>query len=144
MSFALWIPLKPVVPMGSYTSDEERLIERKCFDLVAIQQALLVGSLFIELTSTAAMDASKMGWRLRDVSNFLGCLERRHYKNSQWCLPPADGNQFEALPADAYLMGFNKMKVQENPRFEPHIYIKFAVREAVRQVLVFSLHASTR
>lgn len=120
MTFALWTPPKPVVPIDAGSTDEERLIERRCWDLAAIQRALLAGSLSVN------------------------CLEKRHYKNSQWCLPPADGNQFGPLPADAYLMGFNRMKVQENPRLEPHVYIKFAVREAVGQVLVFSLHPSTR
>ncbi len=144
MTFALWTPPKPVLPVNSASTDEERLIERKCWDLVAIQQAVLAGSLFVELTSAATLDASKLGWRMADVLHFLGCLEKRHYKNSQWCLPPAHGNRFEPLPADAYLMGFNRTKMQENPRFEPHIYIKFGVRENAGKVLVFSLHASTR
>lgn len=144
MTFALWTPPNPVVPLGAGSTDEERFIERRCWDLAAIQQALLAGSLSVELTSTAAFDAAQMGWRVRDVCNFFSCLEKRHYKNSQWCFPPADGNRFGPLPADAYLMGFNRMKMQENPRLEPHVYIKFAVREAVGQVLVFSLHPSTR
>lgn len=144
MTYALWTPSTPVVPMDLGMTDEERLIERRCWDLPAIQQALLSESLSVELTSTAAADAAQMGWRVRDVVHFLGCLQRRHYNNSQWCLPPADGNRFAPLPADAYLMGFNRMKVQENPRFEPHIYIKFAVREVAGMVLVFSLHPSTR
>lgn len=144
MTYALWTPPAPVVPIDGGSTDEERLIERKCWDLAAIQQALLAESLSIELTSTATLDASQMGWRVRDVRNFLGCLEKRHFKNSQWCLPPVDGNRFEPLPADAYLMGFNRMKVQENPRLEPHIYIKFAVQEGTSRVLVFSLHLSTR
>lgn len=71
MTFALWTPPNPVVPLGAGSTDEERFIERRCWDLAAIQQALLAGSLSVELTSTAAFDAAQMGWRVRDVCNFF-------------------------------------------------------------------------
>jgi hypothetical protein len=144
MVFALWTPPLPVVPVDSDSTDDERLIARKCWNLAEVQEALLDGRLEVELTSAASSDAELLGWRLSDVVRFLGCLEKRHFKNSQWCLPPADGNRHGPLPADAYVMGFNRLKALENPRFEPHVYIKFTVRERVGQVQVFSLHQSIR
>lgn len=144
MVFALWYPPLPVVPVDSGSTYEERLIAQKCWNLVEVQQALLDGRLEVELTSAASSDAILLGWRVSDVLRFLGCLQKHHYRNSQWCVPPMDGNRHGPLPADAYVMGFNRLKALENPRFEPHMYIKFAVREKVGQVQVFSLHQSIR
>lgn len=144
MVFALWDPPLHVVPVDSGSSDEERLIAGKCWNLAEVQQALLDGSLEVALTSAASSDAIFLGWRVSDVVRFLGCLQKHHYINSQWCVPPMDGNRHGPLPADAYVMGFNRLKAVENPRFEPHMYIKFAVREKIGQVLVFSLHQSNR
>lgn len=145
MTYALWTPPLPVVPIMDGSTDEERLIKGRCWDLPAVQQAVSAGSLSIELTTTASDGLTHLGWRLRDVTSFFLALKPSyHYINSQWCLPPADGNHYQALPADAYEMGFNRIQGVENYRFEPHIYMKWAVREAVSEVVVFSFHQSTR
>lgn len=144
MSFSLWGPPLPVVPLSPFSTDEERLIERKCWDLAAVQQALSDGSLSIELTTTAAADAGQLGYRSTEVALFLKSLKPYHYINSQWCVPPADGNRFQPIQSDAYKMGFNRIKGVENTRLEPHLYIKWAVREKVAEVVVFSFHQSTR
>lgn len=144
MFFSLWDPPIPVVPLSSFSTDEERLIERKCWDLVAVQQALSDGSLSIQLTTTAEADALQMGWCSSDVVSFFKTLKPYHFINSQWCVPPANGNRFIPLQSDAYEMGFNRMQGVENPRLEPYLYIKWGVREKVAVVIVFSFHQSTR
>lgn len=144
MAFSLWDPPLPVVPFSSYSTDAERLIDGKCWDLAAVQQALSAGLLSMELTTTAAADALELGWRSQDVALFLKSLKPYHFINSQWCVPPADGNRFKPLQSDAYQMGFNRIKGVENPLFEPYLYIKWGVRVKVAVVVVFSFHQSTR
>jgi hypothetical protein len=61
-----------VVPVDSGSTDEERLIAQKCWNLAEVQQALLDGRLEVELTSAASSDAILLGWRVSDVLRFLG------------------------------------------------------------------------
>jgi len=42
--------------------------------------------------------------------------------------------------ADAYLMGFDRLKKVENSNRQPHVYLKFAVLKIT--VLIFSFHPS--
>ncbi|BBU69634.1 type II toxin-antitoxin system MqsR family toxin [Fluviibacter phosphoraccumulans] len=144
MTFSLWDPPLPVVPISSISTDKDRLIGGRCWDLPAVQQALADGSLSIELTTTATEGAAYLGWRSSDVALFLKSLKTYHYINSQWCMPPADGNHFKPLQSDAYQMGFSRIQGVENPRLEPYLYIKWGVRERAAVVMVFSFHESTR
>ena len=65
MTFSLWEPPLPVVPISSFSTDKDRLIGGRCWDLAAVQQALVEGSLSIELTTTATEGAAHVGWRER-------------------------------------------------------------------------------
>jgi len=73
-------------------------------------------------------------------SVFLLCLETRHYKSSEWCFPPQDGLFSGEFAADAYVMGYDRMKKVENPHRQPHVYVKFSILKTT--VLIFSFHPS--
>jgi hypothetical protein len=140
MTYSLQQPPLPKVPL-EHCTDEERKISGKCWDLKKVQEGLNAGTLTLSLTTKASTDAAlELRWRSADAVNFLKCLEARHYNGSEWCAPPKDGNKFGPLPADSYLMGFDRLSCAESPKRQPYVYMKFAVREDVREVLVFSLH----
>ena len=140
MSYSLQTPPLPKVPL-SQCADEERKIQGKCWDLKAVQKDLQANKLQILLTTKAVAEASKeLRWSQVDFLNFFLCLETRHYQSSQWCLPPKDGQFSGEFAADAYLMGFDRLKKVENSNRQPHVYLKFAVLKTT--VLIFSFHPS--
>jgi hypothetical protein len=140
MSYSLQTPLLPKVPLSSCT-DEERKIQGKCWDLKALQTDLLAGKLDFNLTAKASSEAVReLRWNQTDAFHFLLNLETRHYKSSEWCFPPQDGLFSGEFAADAYLMGFDRLKKAENSNRQPHVYLKFAVLKT--SVLIFSLHPS--
>lgn len=141
MSFAIWKPPQPNVDSDVSVSDEVRFIERKCWDLSKVIEAVKEGSLTVELTTKAQSESFKeLRYSYADVVAFLKNLGARHYVNSQWCLPPYGANLHAPYPADSYTMGFNRFTQQENTRLEPYPYIKFTVVEEAKKVLVFSMH----
>jgi hypothetical protein len=141
MTFALWDPPAPAYDNSVSVSEEDRVFTPKCWDLPKINKALGEGTLNIRLSQTAQYDYfHDLKFNRSNIFSFLKLLESRHYVNSQWCLPPADGNHHVALPADSYSMGFNRMKEIENVRLEPHVYIKFAVIAATNTLMIYSLH----
>ena len=140
MSYSLQTPSLPKVPLSSCT-DEERKIQGKCWDLKAVQKDLQAGMLHINLTSKASSEAVReLRWNQTDAFHFLLNLGTRHYKSSEWCFPPQDGLFSGEFAADAYLMGFDRLKKVENPSRQPHVYLKFAVLKTT--VLIFSFHPS--
>jgi hypothetical protein len=141
MSYSLQTPSLPKVPLTSCT-DKERKIQGKCWDLKAVQTDLLAGKLEVNLTAKASSEAVReLRWNQTDAFHFLLNLETRHYKSSEWCFPPQDGLFSGEFAADAYLMGFDRLKKVENSNRQPHVYLKFAVLKT--SVLIFSLHPST-
>ena len=54
--------------------------------------------------------------------------------------PSQDGLFSGEFAADAYLMGFDRLKKVENSNRQPHVYLKFAVLKIT--VLIFSFHPS--
>ena len=140
MTYSLQQPPLPMVSL-EHCTDEERKIVGKCWGLKEVQKALEEGKLTLRLTTKASNEAAlELRWRSADAVNFLKCLEVHHYNGSEWCLPPKDGNKFEPVAADSYLMGFDRMSCVESPRRQPYVYMKFAIREVVGEVIVFSLH----
>lgn len=141
MTFALWEPPAPAYVNSVSVSEEDRVFTPQCWDLPKINKALGESTLNIQLSQTAQYDyLNDLKFVRSNIFSFLKLLEQRHYVNSQWCLPPADGNHHVALPADSYSMGFDRFKAVENIRREPHVYIKFAVIEATNTLMIFSLH----
>lgn len=140
MPILLHQPDPPPVPLEQ-CSDAERRIGRKCWGLEELQQEVSAGRMRIVLTTTAAEDAGvELQWCQADVEAFFLALSAHRYESSEWCLPPQHGNQWGPIAADAYAMGYDRIKEVENQQRRPYIYIKFAVRN--RSVLVFSLHPS--
>jgi hypothetical protein len=114
MSCSLQTPSLPKVPLSSCT-DEERKIQGKCWDLKAVQKDLQAGKLRINLTSKASSESLReLRWNQTDAFHFLLNLETRHYKSSEWCFPPQDGLFSGEFAADAYVMGYDRVKKVEN------------------------------
>jgi hypothetical protein len=44
------------------------------------------------------------------------------------------------MAADAYCMGYNRMKGEENQKLIPWVYFKYTVREQTSRLLVLSAH----
>ena len=140
MSYSLQTPALPKVPL-SQCADEERKIQGKCWNLKAVQKDLEANKLQILLTTKAEAEASKkLRWNQTDTFHFLLNLETRHYKSSEWCFPPQDGLFSGEFAADAYVMGYDRVKKVENSNRQPHVYLKFTVLKTT--VLIFSFHPS--
>jgi len=145
MTFAIWKPPQPDVKNDVSVSDQVRFIQRKCWDLTKVIEAVKDESLMVEMTTKAQSEAFiELKYSYADVVSFLKNLGVSHYVNSQWCLPPYGANQHAPYPADSYAMGFDRLKKQENQRREPYAYIKFTVVEETGKVLVFSMHESQK
>jgi hypothetical protein len=141
MTFAIWKPPTPPYESWVSISDEDRFFKPKCWDLPKIISAIDSGNLTIDLSTTAQNDyLVDVKFNRSNLVSFLKLLENRHHVNSQWCLPPADGNHHDAHPADSYKMGFDRFQAIENVRREPHVYIKFAVIEETNTLMIYSLH----
>jgi len=143
MAFALHNPTPPHSIELNERNDHERKITSKCWNLAAVQAALESSLLSIKLSTTASADvAAELRWDQNDIRKFLLCLGPHRYKDSEWCLPPEHGNRFKPMAADSYVMGFDRIKEEENQLRQPYIYVKFTVREKASVILVFSLHPS--
>lgn len=142
MTFALHQPLLPNVPLDQ-CSDRERKINQKCWDLAGVQAALAAKELRMFLSPTAsAQIAVELAWSSQDVLAFFKSLPPYRYNDSEWCLPPANGNNFGPMPADSYLMGFDRISGAENQARQPYVYIKFSIREKTKAILVLTCHPS--
>ncbi len=140
MTLALWTPPLPALPLPQ-CSDLERKITRKCWDLNGVQAALNANVLRVVLSpSAAATMYSELAWNHDDLLAFVQCLSHVRYVDSEWGLPSGHGGRVSPLAADAYCMGFNRIKGEENQRTSPWVYFKFAVRPQVNALLVLSAH----
>lgn len=76
--------------------------------------------LSLQLTVKAQAEmATELNWSAGQLNGFFQCLSLGRYNDSEWCLPPNDGNKFGPLAADSYLMGFDKIKLIENQARRP-------------------------
>ncbi len=143
MALALHYPTPPHTHDLDECKDHERKIIPRCWDLAAVQAALDSSHLSIQLSTTASEDvATELRWDRNDIRNFFLCLGSHRYNDSEWCLPPKHGNKFAPMAADSYVMGFDRIKVEENQSRQPYVYVKFTVSEKTNKILVFSLHPS--
>lgn len=143
MALALHYPTPPRIHELDGRENHERKITPRCWDLAAVQAALRSSHLSIQLSTTASEDVStELRWDGNDIKNFFLCLGAHRYNDSEWCLPPEHGNRFAPMAADSYLMGFDRIKAEENQNRQPYVYMKFTVREKSGKILVFSLHPS--
>lgn len=140
MTFALWTPTPPHVPLEDCT-DAERKIARKCWDLHAVQRALADQTLRVLLTTSAQTAVrDELAWDAGDVAGFINCLSAARYLDSEWCLPSGHNGRFAPMAADSYCMGYNRFKGVENQRTSPWVYVKFTIRIGSMTMLVFSAH----
>jgi hypothetical protein len=80
-------------------------------------------------------------WTKDDIVQFIRCLHRARYHDSEWCLL-GRGDHSPPMKADSYLMGFNRFTGIESQTREPWIYFKFTIKRQSMTLLVFSLHHS--
>jgi hypothetical protein len=80
----------------------------------------------------------ELRWQLDDICGFISCLEKHHYRYSEWCYGSAGARI--AFPADVYIMGYNRIKRKEWPELDPWNYFKFSFSLATNTVEIFSLH----
>lgn len=142
MSFELWNPPPLHIPIQQCVDDAERKIAGKCWDLAAVQSALAKGELKVVLSGSAqASMLEELLWSEDDLRQFIQCLHKARYNDSEWCLP-SQNPKLQPMPADSYVMGFNRFKGAENQAAEPWVYFKFTIKAYTLTLLVFSLHAS--
>lgn len=142
LSFELWTPPPLNIPIQQCTEDSQRKIDGKCWDLPAIQQALAKNELKVVLSGTAQQQMiEELLWSPDDLVQFIKCLHKGRYNDSEWCLPSQNPNG-QPFKADSYLMGFNRFKGKEHQEAEPWVYFKFTIKEQTLTMLVFSLHHS--
>jgi hypothetical protein len=142
MTFALHQPILPNVPLDQ-CSDKERKINQRCWNIAGVQAALAADEMRLVLSSTASTQiAIELAWSMQNVYAFFKVLAPYRYYDSEWCRPPAHGNKFGPMPADSYLMGFDRISGAENQLRQPYIYIKFSIREKAKTVLVLTCHPS--
>jgi hypothetical protein len=144
MSFAIWTPPAPVAESGVSVHDDDRIIgTRMCWDIEKVVQAVKDKTLTIVLSRNAQHDVlTELSYSNADIVAFFENLGPHRYVNSQWCLPPQAGNHHAPYPADSYAMGFDKVNKVESQQRQPYTYIKFAVNEVTKKVLIFSMHPS--
>lgn len=107
-----------------------------------MQNAVADGQLKIVLSASAQQSIiEELLWSPDDISQFIQCLHKARYNDSEWCLP-SKNRKLAPMKADSYVMGFNRFKCVENQADSPWIYFKFTVRESTLTLLVFSLHRS--
>jgi hypothetical protein len=106
-----------------------------------MQAALNASALRVLLSSSASETMYReLAWSNDDLLGFIQCLTPARYVDSEWGLPPGNPERVRPLPADAYCMGYNRIKGIENQRTFPWVYFKFSVRLQVATVLVLSAH----
>jgi hypothetical protein len=142
LSFELWNPPALLIPIQQCVEDSERKIDGKCWDLKAVQDALAKGELKVQLSGGAhATMVEELLWSDEDVIQFILCLNKARYNDSEWCLPNRNP-KLQPMKADSYVMGFNRFKGEENQNADPWVYFKFTIRANTLTLLVFSLHNS--
>jgi hypothetical protein len=77
-------------------------------------------------------------WLPKDLCGFFTCLDRHHYRGSEWVYGSEKAKI--AYPADVYLMGYNRVRVQETPKVDPWNYLKFSFSLATNTIEIFSIH----
>lgn len=140
MTLALWTPTPPERHLEDCTDDERR-IDGKCWDLAGVQAAIDAQTLRIVLAPSSQVQMyEELRWCSDDLKGFIRCLHAARYVGSEWCLPSRPNNKIPPMPADAYCMGYNRFKVEENQSTLPWIYVKFTIKMASSAILVFSAH----
>lgn len=142
MTFEIWKPPALGQPAGQEYTDAERKIDRKCWNLQTVQEALAAGQLTVELTAGCQeVMLQELGWSSSEVIAFIQRLHKARYLDSEWCLPSKKSHaNVPWMAADTYFMGFDRIKGIENQRRDPWVYFKFTVRANTLKLLVFSLH----
>lgn len=82
----------------------------------------------------------ELNWGQEDLLGYFHCLHGARYRSSEWGLPAGHAGKVEPLAADVYVMGYNRIRGEENQRTVPWIYFKFALRPKIGIVLVLSAH----
>lgn len=140
LTLQLWSPPLPISPLN-VCSDAERRIAARCWDLAGVQAALRAGSLQVTMSPTAAASMQhELNWTPADLLGYMHCLHPARYRGSEWGLPAGHGGKVAPLAADVYVMGFNRIRGEENQKTVPWVYFKFALRPNVGIVLVLSAH----
>jgi len=111
------------------------------YDLAALKA--YIGTNGVDVFSLATQKASDdlltaLRWRLNDLAGFFSCLEKRHYRGSQWVYGSEKAKI--AYPADVYIMGYNRIKVQEWEKVDPWNYLKFSFSLEKKTIEIFSIH----
>ena len=140
--------LRPHPPQPSQAleslSDAERAISGgPLWNLQTIQAKLVsVESMRVIYSSNAENDAqSELLWTIDNAKAFISVLSRARYLASEWCYRC---NSQKAYAADAYVMGFNRHKGEENQLTDPWVYFKFSVIEKTHSILILSSHLERR
>lgn len=129
MTYALCTPKPPIQTLHECT-DEERKIGERCWNLEFVR-INLERNLKVQFSHGASITAmEELSWCIDDAKAFIRKLHRFHYLDSEWAFASRRTTAKSVpLAADAYVMGFDRMKGVENPRREPHVYFKFTVIE---------------
>ncbi len=104
---------------------ERKILGGAVFDLLAVQSYVRmagVDALNLATTKAGSDLLIKLRWRLTDVCGFIGCLKKIHYRYSEWVC--GSDKAKIVYPADVYIMGYNRIKVQEWPQLDPWNYFK--------------------
>jgi len=125
-------------------SNEERKIavRKAVFTLADVQSHVRAKGVesFNFATTTAASDLrNELRWNLKDLCNFTCCLERIHYRYSEWCSGSGPGATV-IYPSDVYYMGFSKVNGKEWQQQNPWNYFKFSFSEKNDTIEIFSIH----
>lgn len=129
--------------LGTLTDAERKIGRIPVFELAHIKAHIAAfHSDGLRLVTAKARDdvQHELRWRLADVCGFIRCLERRHYKYSEWVY--SSDKSKVAFPADVYVMGYNRMLQEEWPQANPWNYFKFSFSTVSNTVQIFSLHPS--
>jgi hypothetical protein len=125
-------------------SDSQRKISvrKPVYVLTDVQQHVIsasIGGLNLATNSAVESLQDELRWRLRDVCNFICCLERHHYRYSEWCVGSGPGAKI-IYPSDVYIMGFSKVTGKEWQKQNPWNYLKFSFSAENNTIEIFSIH----
>jgi hypothetical protein len=133
----------PAEDLRSLDDPQRKIAKPAIFSLDEIKQHVQTRgiSAFNIANPAAGQGLIDLNWRLSDLCNFISHLGRRHHYDSEWCYGSGPGAQI-AYPADAYVMGFHRIRNQEWLKQEPLTYFKFSFDTENNTIEVFSLHPS--
>lgn len=129
--------------LGKLTDAERKIGKIPVFELTQIQAHIVqFQQSGLGIVTAKARDGlqHELRWMLSDVCGFIRCLERRHYKYSEWVYSSERAKV--AFPADVYVMGYNRLLQKEWPQANPWNYLKFSFSAGSNTVQIFSLHPS--